>query len=296
MYTVIFYAGGGRMKNKIYNFILVFISVIMFSSFSFAYLKNNDNKSIDVNKENNFELIVFTNISTTDTKDYQTTVKTRQIVSEILKYDKIVSDINTVTTVTKITTSDLNSGLQEISFPIDINTADIEELMTLDGIGEVTASAIINYRELNGNFHNRDELMNVSGIGEAKLAKIYDFIFVENEIYDYYTDDEYSTEENNDEISDLTVEYSEQSQEEYNIDSEESYQSDNENNLLSNPINLNMASKDDLMKIPNMTDEIAEDILSLRDEIGSFSHTYELLMIDSISDKTLAEMIKYLEV
>lgn len=289
------------MKNKIYNFILVFISVIMFSSFSFAYLKNSNNESIDINKENSFELIVFTNISTTATKNYQTTVKTKQIISEISGDDKAVSDVNIVTTSIKTTTSDLNSGLQEISFPIDINMADIEELMTLDGIGEVTASAIVNYRELNGNFHNRNELINVAGIGEAKLAKIYDFIFVENEIYDYYTDDEYITEENTeyseyDEILDLNVEYSEQSEEEYNIDSENSYQSDNENNLLSNPINLNIASKDDLMKIPNMTDEIAEDILSLRDEIGSFSHTYELLMIESVSDKILAEMIKYLAV
>lgn len=61
---------------------------------------------------------------------------------------------------------------------ININTATVEELMTLNGIGEVTAQKIIEYRDKNNGFLYIDELLEVDGIGEAKLDKIRDFITI----------------------------------------------------------------------------------------------------------------------
>lgn len=55
---------------------------------------------------------------------------------------------------------------------ISINTGTLEELMTLDGVGEAKAKAIIAYREENGPYQNIEDLLNVSGIGESLLAKI----------------------------------------------------------------------------------------------------------------------------
>ena len=60
---------------------------------------------------------------------------------------------------------------------VNINTASREQLMTLPGIGEVTADAIIEYREQNP-FARIEDIMNVSGIGEAKFKIIRDFICV----------------------------------------------------------------------------------------------------------------------
>ncbi|MBO4242075.1 MAG: helix-hairpin-helix domain-containing protein [Clostridiales bacterium] len=60
---------------------------------------------------------------------------------------------------------------------VNINTADKEELMSLPGIGEATASAIINYREDN-TFGSVEDIMNVSGIGESKFNNIKDLICV----------------------------------------------------------------------------------------------------------------------
>ncbi len=61
---------------------------------------------------------------------------------------------------------------------VNINTADVAELTTLDGIGEKRAADIISYREAHGGFNSIDELMNVSGIKNAVFDKIKDKIYV----------------------------------------------------------------------------------------------------------------------
>lgn len=61
---------------------------------------------------------------------------------------------------------------------ISINSATLDELMTLDGIGESKANNIIKYREEVGLFKTKEEIKNVSGIGEAAFEKIKDSITV----------------------------------------------------------------------------------------------------------------------
>ena len=61
---------------------------------------------------------------------------------------------------------------------ISINTATIEELMKVDGIGESKAKAIIKYREENGPFQTIEDIKNVSGIGESTFEKFKDYITV----------------------------------------------------------------------------------------------------------------------
>lgn len=62
--------------------------------------------------------------------------------------------------------------------PVDINTAGVEELATLPGIGEKLAERIVKYREDNGDFTSVDDLVNVSGIGEGKLEALRDYVSV----------------------------------------------------------------------------------------------------------------------
>lgn len=61
---------------------------------------------------------------------------------------------------------------------VNLNTAEKEELMTLTGIGEAKADAILTYRKEHGGFASLEELMQVPGIKEGVYRNICDFITI----------------------------------------------------------------------------------------------------------------------
>lgn len=61
---------------------------------------------------------------------------------------------------------------------ININNADLEELQKINGIGEVKAQSIIDYREKNGGFKSIEDIKNVDGIGSKTFEKIKDKICI----------------------------------------------------------------------------------------------------------------------
>lgn len=67
---------------------------------------------------------------------------------------------------------------EETSKIVNINSASVERLSTLNGIGKSTAEKIVKYREENGYFNTIEDIMNVSGIGESKFNSIKEDIEV----------------------------------------------------------------------------------------------------------------------
>ncbi len=61
---------------------------------------------------------------------------------------------------------------------VNINSATVEELTTLNGVGEAKAQKIIEYRNTNGLFKSIEDIKNVSGIGETFYEKIKDSITI----------------------------------------------------------------------------------------------------------------------
>ena len=63
--------------------------------------------------------------------------------------------------------------------PVNINTADINGLLTIKGVGVKTAERIVEYRQVHGPFFAKDDIMKIKGIGGAKYEAMKDKIGVE---------------------------------------------------------------------------------------------------------------------
>lgn len=88
-----------------------------------------------------------------------------------------VSAIPTVspTQETGVTTAPTEGSVQ---FPLDINTASVDELTALSGIGATLAQRIVDYRSEKGPFESLSDLLEVEGIGAKKLETILDDITI----------------------------------------------------------------------------------------------------------------------
>lgn len=72
----------------------------------------------------------------------------------------------------------IHEGGSSSSGVVNINQASKEVLMSLPGVGEVTANDIIAYRNEHSGFSKIEDLMNVSGIGEATFERLKDLISI----------------------------------------------------------------------------------------------------------------------
>ena len=140
--------------------------------------KNAVTSNINLSKKLTSEMVVyiFTKSELT-TKKVDTTTK-NEVSSQTYTTTKVTPN-NTYIPNSDCTceTIEVNNGIDEINdnisnSKININTANIEELTKLTGIGQSKAEAIITYRNNNGYFKTIEDIKNVSGLGEALFEKI----------------------------------------------------------------------------------------------------------------------------
>lgn len=144
---------------------------------------------------------------------------------------------------------------------VNINTASIEELQQLPGIGSAKAMAIVQYRSVFGDFTDINEIKNVNGIGESVFEGIRDHITVGN-------------------VSPRPVENTPQAPEE----PEEIY------------VDLNTATKSELCKLPGIGEVKAQAIIDYREANGDFYSIEEIKNVRGIGDKTFESIREYIYV
>lgn len=144
---------------------------------------------------------------------------------------------------------------------VNINTASIEELQQLPGIGSAKAMAIVQYRSVFGDFTDINEIKNVNGIGESVFEGIRDHITVGN-------------------VSPRPVENTPQAPEE----PEEIY------------VDLNTATKSELCRLPGIGEVKAQAIIDYREANGDFYSIEEIKNVRGIGDKTFESIREYIYV
>ncbi|WP_462420674.1 helix-hairpin-helix domain-containing protein [Salinicoccus sp. Marseille-QA3877] len=107
-----------------------------------------------------------------DTADLLTVNQSEKVKDEMVIYVPEIGEVENVNMISA--ESDSDDEMQ-----VNINTATLEELTQLNGIGEKKAQLILEYREQNGLFMTKEDLMNISGIGEKTFDSLEPYITID---------------------------------------------------------------------------------------------------------------------
>lgn len=176
------------------------------------------------------------------------------------------------------------------TFPMDINNADRDALLFADGIGETLADRIISYREAVGAVKRMDELLAVSGIGEAKLASLKRLFYApdDNSPEKTVSSSVTATPSMTSSAPETTTPYPASSA------PETTAPSTTKKPAIRQKVSINTASAEELERCLLISKEQAEEIVSLREEIGGYVNILEILYCESISDELYLEIDEYL--
>ncbi len=149
---------------------------------------------------------------------------------------------------------------QEDITKIDINNADIENLMKLPGIGQIKAKAIMDYREKIGEFTSLKELTKIKGIGEKTFEKILPYLKTIGDSTEIITF-----------IPDNLKE-------------------------VSGKININTASISELISLPSIGEKRAQKIIEYRENIGDFKNTEDIKKVKGIGEGIYTKIKDMIEI
>ena len=149
---------------------------------------------------------------------------------------------------------------QEDITKININNADLENLMKLPGIGQIKAKAIMNYREKIGEFTSLKELTKIKGIGEKTFEKILPYLKTIGDSTEIITF-----------IPDNLKE-------------------------VSGKININTASISELISLPSIGEKRAQKIIEYRENIGDFKNAGDIKKVKGIGEGIYTKIKDMIEI
>lgn len=170
---------------------------------------------------------------------------------------------STVTSSPAKTTSFVTS----VSFPLDINKATKDELMQIDGIGEVTANKILSHRKKLKYYSNLLQLKEIDGIGEATYLNLKKYLYVSKDKYKKMSETSKT----------VTTKITSNSK---TRATKHTYKAQLTTEKQMKMVNINTADKQELLDSLLINEDLASEIINFREKIGGqYANTLELLMI-----------------
>lgn len=179
--------------------------------------------------------------------------------------------------------SDIETTSEEYypNFPLELNTASAKDLAYINGVGEVLAERIVEYARSYG-FYDVNDLLNVSGIGQSKLNLILPYVYVDASGLPPKTETTTSLFYEDIFGSDTSFAFSDETT---TTAAPEIYR-----------VNVNTAGKADFMQLPGIDETLADNIISLRAQIGGFATIEELSLADGMTNSRLSAIWNYIYV
>ncbi len=202
------------------------------------------------------------------------------------------------------------------SFPMDINAAEKQHFMSVNGIGEKTADDIIAFRDSRGVITSIDQLAEIRGIGESMIAILKQYFYVADDVYLPYTEQsetsvvttaetETSERKSSRQTSRRTTtrrtterprtepKTDTQTEPQENLDTETATELDPTGRERV-PVDINHASASEISECLLLPIEKAEDIVSLRETIHYFSDVAELYLVESLTKQDIMDITDYI--
>lgn len=212
------------------------------------------------------------------------------------------------TTTKKTTTTATKKPAKEPSvshteFPVDINLVTFDQLLEINGVGEVTAESIISYRNSVGVIHDIAQLIEINGIGESRVQMLREYLYVSAVDYipydngnhgggtpagfgnsegDKQTDPDTPDSQPAPDVSDSSADEPHYPAEPEPDEPQYSY------------VNINEADADELVRCLLITEEQAEAIIALREQISYYSSVEELILTDALTASEINAFREYI--
>ncbi len=163
--------------------IFLIITNLVSIGFMLYFMMDNGNQNNELMVNKTIIVQIAGEVERPNVYEIQVGMRLRELIELAGGYTKdanieVVNEAIELKDEMKITIPKLQEDGSSQTGKVNINTAGLEELMTLRGIGEVKAQSIIDFRETYGYFHSIEEIKLVSGIGDKTYESIKDDICI----------------------------------------------------------------------------------------------------------------------
>lgn len=212
----------------------------------------------------------------------------------------ILSDMAAAAEPTQTTTAEaiVTTATTAVQFPLDLNQATATQLEAIPGIGSALSQRVVDYRAQIGGYTSLEQLLDVEGIGQSRYTTMLEYVYLEGDVTNPVTTVSKSTPKKSRQTT--TRAKSTTAPEATVTTAQTASTTVTETTAATAPlppaphsIDLNAATKEDLMRIDAIDETLADAILDFKDQISYFSSVYELLYVDGLGRATFSQIEQY---